>query len=92
MNGIHRINSKKNRHGFFHTDIFCFQIAMKKSQVICLLGRLFERGDRNKGSFLFAFLEFDNAVNQSIEGVVFSHSHVQPGIMNRAPLPDDDTA
>ncbi len=48
--------------------------------------------DGNEGAILTALMELDDTVNQSIESVILTHTHVLAGVMSRATLANDDIA
>ena len=50
------------------------------------------RNDRNVRSVFIGFLEFDDAIAQSEERVVFTHTHVLARVVDGSSLADDDVA
>lgn len=55
-------------------------------------GRGLGIGDRNKGPVLPSFAEFNNAVGQSKERIIFSDTNIFTGMIYSAALTDNDVA
>ena len=57
-----------------------------------LVFTVFHREYGNKGTIFHFLFELNNTICEGKQGMVFAHTDVEPGIMNRSALPYDNAA
>ena len=70
-------------------DCGCFLLIVR---VYCRLLSFRYRGDVDEAATVTTGGESNGAINESVEGVVLAHAHVQTGMVNGATLTLDDVA
>ena len=61
-------------------------------ELFLVRGLLLGWEDADEGAVFAAFVEFDDAVDEGVEGVILAHADVLAGVVDGAALADDDVA